>query len=174
MSEGYIEKRRFLQELPFISCLTWEARQMIRKKIEEMPEVNLLTRDEGVEPILEEGCSTVHECRADGTSGFVTRPYLDWKCPVCGWFVGELYCGHGRWHIQQEKSYCARCGQKIDWTKPLDEEKTRYETRKAEEREEFEKANGIRLDNMHESLRRKYGMLNEEGTDNGAESVDSR
>ena len=64
--------------------------------------------------------------------------------------------------------------QKIDWTKPKDEEKTRYETRKAEERENFEKANGIRLDNMHESLRRKYGMLNEEGPDNGAESVDSK
>ena len=173
MSEGYIEKRRFLQELPFISCLTWEARQMIRKKIEEMPEVSLLKRDEGMEPILEEGSTVVHESRADGTSGFVSRPYLDWKCPVCGWFVGELYCGHGRWHIQQERSYCSRCGQKIDWTKPLDEEKTRYETRKAEERKEFKKANGIRLDNMHESLRRKYGMLNEEDPDNGAESADS-
>lgn len=161
MQEGYIEKRRLLQELPSISCLTWEDRQMIRKKIESMPEVNILKRDEGMEPILERGSSVVHESRADGTGGFVSRPYLDWKCPVCGWFVGELYCGHGRWHIQQERSYCSRCGQKIDWTKPSEEEKTRYETRKAEERNAFQKEHGIQLDNMNESRRRKYGMLNE-------------
>ena len=42
MTEGYIEKRRLLQELPFISCLTVEARKMVRQKIEQMPEVSLL------------------------------------------------------------------------------------------------------------------------------------
>ncbi len=162
MSNGYIEKRTLLQELPGISCLTWEARQMIRNMIESIPEVSLLKRDEGKEPILEEGSTLVHESRTDGKSGFRSRPYLDWKCPVCGWFVGELYCGQGRWHIQQERSYCSRCGQKIDWTKSSEEEKRRYESRKADEREVFLKENGIPLDNMHESLRRKYGMLKDE------------
>lgn len=161
MTEGYIEKRTLLQDLPFISCLTVEARKMVRQKIEQMPVVNLLKRDEGMEPILEEGSTLVHESRTDGKSGFRSRPYLDWKCPVCGWFVGELYCGHGRWHIQGERSYCSRCGQKIDWTKPSEEEKNRYEARKADERNAFFKENGIPLDNMHEGLRRKYGMLND-------------
>lgn len=112
----------------------------------------------GEEPILEEGVSTYHESHFDGTGGFVNKEYLDWKCPRCGWFVGELYSGHGMWHVQGETSYCARCGQKIDWTKPKAEEKTRYEERKAREREEFEKRNKIRRDNMFEGRRRKYGV----------------
>lgn len=115
--------------------------------------------DIGEEPVLEEGVSTYHESRADGTGGFVSKEFLDWKCPRCGWFVGELYSGHGMWHVQGETSYCARCGQKIDWTKPKAEEKTRYEERKAREREEYERQNKIRLDNMFEGRRRKYGVM---------------
>ena len=162
MIDGYIEKRKIVQGLCSLSGLSNEARDEVREMIDRCPKVDLLERDQGKTPILEEGSSLIHESRADGSSGFVEKPFLDWKCPICGWFVGELYCGHGRYHIQGESSYCERCGQKIDWTKPSEEEKTRYEKRKAEEREAFRRENGISLDNMNEGRRRKYGMLNEE------------
>ena len=162
MTDEYINRRILLQDLAICSQVEYETRRVVRSLIERQKPCELLSRDEGKEPILEEGSTLVHESRTDGKSGFRSRPYLDWKCPVCGWFVGELYCGHGRWHIQQERSYCSRCGQKIDWTKPSEEEKRRYESRKADEREAFLKENGIPLDNMHEGLRRKYWMLNEE------------
>lgn len=119
----------------------------------------LVDRDEGKEPVLETRTSTYHECYADGSGAFRTREFTDWMCPECGWFVGELYSGFGQWHIQGDMSFCARCGQRIDWTKPKDEEKKRYEVRKAQEREAWEKEHKIRLDNMHEGRRRKYGML---------------
>ena len=129
--------------------------------IDKETEIKPFERDNGVEPILESKTSTHHERLSDGTGRFVTRQYEDWVCPQCGWFVGELFCGYGKWHIQGETSYCAKCGQKIDWSKPKEEEKRRYEETKAKEREEYYKKNGIRLDNMNENRRKKYGMLNE-------------
>lgn len=160
MADEYIDRRNLLQELAFLS-IPYEQREKVRNLIMSRKSVDLLDRDTGKEPILEEGASLVHCSYADGTGGFESHPYLDWKCPACGWFVGELYCGHGMWHIQQESTYCSRCGQKIDWTKPTDEEKTKYEERKADERERRLKERGQRLDNMNERRRRKYGMLEE-------------
>lgn len=156
----YINRRTLLQELAR-SGLKYEDRKVAERVIKNIKSVDLLERDEGKEPILETRTSVYHVRRADGKSGFRSREYTDWMCPVCGWPVGELYSGHGQWHIQYEKSYCARCGQRIDWTKPAEEEKTRYEERKAKEREEWERKNGRKLDNMHEGLRRKYGELEE-------------
>ena len=162
MSDGYISRRNLLQELPFVSELSYETREKVRNLILRMPEMNMIDRDVGKEPILEQGSSLVHSTMADGTGKLENIPYLDWKCPTCKWFVGELYSGHGMWHIQSETSYCARCGQKIDWTKPKDEEKWRYEERMAKEREQRLRETGMRLDNMHEGRRRKYGMLQED------------
>ena len=121
----------------------------------------LIDRDTGKEPSLEEKTTTHHVVKADGSGEFQSNHYLAWLCPECGWFVGELYCGFGKWHIQGETSFCARCGQRIDWSKPKDEEKRRYEESKRLEREAFEKEHGQRLDNMYERLRRKHGMLSE-------------
>jgi len=160
MADEYIDKRNLLQELVFLD-IPYDSRERVRRLINTRTSVNLLDRDTGKEPILEEGASLVHCSYADGTSGFENHPYFDWKCPVCGWFVGELYCGHGMWHIQGEKTYCSKCGQKIDWSKPSDDEKTKYEERKAQEREKMMKDIGMRLDNMNERRRRKYGMLEE-------------
>ena len=137
-------------------ALSWAEREKVMMIIDAQKSVNMLDRDIGVEPLLENHTSAWHERHADGHGEFHTRTDLAWTCPKCGWFVGELYCGNGRWHIQQQTSYCARCGQKIDWTKPSDEEKRRYEERKAKEREEWEKKNGVKLDNMYEHLRDKY------------------
>uniref|UniRef100_A0AAU8B7L5 Uncharacterized protein n=1 Tax=Dulem virus 39 TaxID=3145757 RepID=A0AAU8B7L5_9CAUD len=131
--------------------------------IDSMKELKPLERDNGAEPILENHTSILHELHVDGHGEFKNRTTLEWKCPNCGWFVGELYCGFGKWHIQSETSYCAKCGQKIDWTKPKDLEKRRYEENKAKEREDWLKKNGIPLDNMNEGLRRKHGILLEEG-----------
>lgn len=158
MMDEYVSRRELFMALASLR-LPYEEDEKVRALIERAKKVNLLERDQGKEPILEEGSSLIHESRADGTGGFVERPFLDWKCPICGWFVGELYCGHGKWHIQGEKSYCARCGQKIDWATVKEEEKKRYEETKAAEREAFQKKNGIPLDNMNERQRRKYGML---------------
>ena len=127
--------------------------------------IDLLDRDTGKEPVLETKSNVMHVSYTNGTSGFKETTFTDWMCPVCGWFVGELYSGFGRWHIQRETSYCARCGQKIDWTKPSDEEKRRYERIKAAKRKEFEQKNGHKLDNMYEGLRRKYGELNNDGNE---------
>jgi len=133
--------------------------------IDYTQEINPLDRDIGKEPKLEETVTTYHETRADGKSGFRQSTTTDWHCPNCGYFVGELYSGYGRWHIQGEKSYCSRCGQKIDWELPKAEEKRRYERIRAREREKWLKGNGHMLDNMNEGKRRKYGLLQEE-TDN--------
>lgn len=132
--------------------------KMIDLIIDKQKELNNSERDIGKEPCLEEVKSLWHESRADGTSRFKTSNILEWTCPNCGWFVGELYSGYGKWHIQGEKSYCARCGQHIDWTLPKEAEKRRYEERKRAEREEHEKKHGIKLDNMNERRRIKYGV----------------
>jgi hypothetical protein len=126
--------------------------------IDKQRELNILERDIGKEPNLEETVSMYHETRADGTGGFKSKTISEWHCPNCGWFVGELYSGFGRWHIQDDRSYCAGCGQRIDWTLPKAEEKRHYEERKEAEREEWEKKNGIQLDNMNERKRIKYGI----------------
>ena len=150
----YINARTLKQDL--VPVLGWSERERVMMIIDAQKAVDVLDRDNGAEPLLEGHTSAWHEHHADGHGEFHTKTNLDWTCPKCGWFVGELYCGHGRWHIQQTSSYCARCGQKIDWTKPSDEEKRRYEERKAREREEWERKNGCKLDNMYEHLRKKY------------------
>ena len=160
----YADKMKILQELAFVD-IGYENRKKVREMIESIECVNLLDRDTGKEPILESGSSLARVSYTDGTGGFESRPFTDWVCPVCGWFVCELYSGHGRWHVQGECSYCSKCGQKIDWTLPHDEEKRRYEERRAKELEEWEKKNGTKLDNMHEGRRRKYGLLREEDND---------
>lgn len=139
----------------------YEECKQIDAIIDAEKEIKPFDRDNGAEPILEEYTSTHHELYSDGHGAFVTKNNLDWKCPQCGWFVGELYCGFGEWHIQGKRSYCSKCGQHIDWTKPKEEEKRRYEEEKAKQREEHLRQKGIPLDNMHEYLRRKYGMLEE-------------
>ena len=160
----YVDKMKILQELAFCD-IGYENRPKVRVMIESIECVNLLDRDKGKEPILKQGKTLVHESFTDGTSGFRESRWEDWTCPTCGWFVGELYSGHGRWHVQGERSYCSKCGQKIDWTLPKEEEKHRYEERKAKEREEWERKNGTKYDNMHEGMRRKYGMLEDEDVD---------
>lgn len=130
--------------------------EQIDKIIDSEKEIKVFDRDNGAEPILEEKTGSYHELHADGHGEYKTSTSLDWTCPQCGWFVGELYCGFGKWHIQGERSYCSKCGQKIDWTKPMDEEKRRYEEIKKKEREEFYAKTGFKLDNMHEGMRKKY------------------
>lgn len=154
----WIEKRSLLQEIA-LAHIDYETRQKVNQVIDGAKTVNLLDRDKGKEPHLKSKSMIYHESRADGTGGFKRHDFEDWVCPTCGWFVGELYSGYGKWHIQGETSYCAKCGQKIDWTKPSEEEKRRYEETRAKEREEWEKKNGSRLDNMNEWQRKKYGML---------------
>ena len=162
MNNDYWINRRTLRQEIALAIRDYKTRKIVQAVIDSIPHIDLLERDEGKEPILEEGRSTYHVLREDGTGGFETNEYLAWECPVCGWFVGELYSGHGMWHVQGETSYCARCGQRIDWTKPDEEEKRRYEERKAKEREEYERRHGRRLDNMHEGKRRKYGVVKDE------------
>lgn len=136
----------------------FEEIKTIDSIIDSEKELKNSERDNGVEPILEEHTSTWHESHSDGTGEFKSRKTLEWKCPNCGWFVGELYCGFGKWHIQGERSYCSKCGQKIDWSKPKTEEKEHYESVKERERAEHLKRTGIKLDNMHENLRQKHGL----------------
>ena len=156
-----IDRRAFYQHL---NDIQFTQRGVDDAYCDFMNEVmDLLTQfpscnTEGVEPVLEEGATLVHCSYSNGTGGYERRPYLDWKCPSCGYFVGELYSGNGRWHIQGERSYCSRCGQKIDWTKPKAEEKERYERRKESERNEWERKHGMPLDNMNAHRREKYGI----------------
>lgn len=157
--DGYIEKRNLLADLALE--FDYETSKKIRRIVEAQKECDLSERDTGKEPLLETKTGYSHVSYADGHGEFQTNTFTDWVCPTCGWFVGELYSGHGRWHIQSETTYCARCGQKIDWSLPKDEEKRRYEERKAKEREEWERKHGHGLDNMNERKRRKYGALND-------------
>ena len=110
---------------------------------------------------MKDGENLVHICYADGSGALDTSKWTDWVCPTCGWFVGELYSGFGRWHIQQDVSYCAKCGQKIDWTLPEENIKRMYEEKMERERIAHEKECGVPLDNMNERRRKKYGMLSE-------------
>lgn len=161
-TDYWINRRTVKQEIALCG-LDYDTRERVQKVIDRIPCIDLSERDEGKEPLLETKTSVAHVSYADGSGGFEKSTFTDWVCPTCGWFVGELYSGFGRWHIQGETSYCARCGQRIDWTKPEEEEKRRYEERKAKEREEWERINKRPLDNMHEGRRRKYGMLGGDG-----------
>ncbi len=162
-TDYWINRRTVKQEIALCG-LDYNTREKVQSVIDGIKGVDLLSRDEGKEPVLETKTSVSHVFYADGSDGFESTTFTDWMCPVCGWFVGELFSGFGKWHIQGETSYCARCGQKIDWTKPSEEEKRRYEEQKAKQRKEHERKTGIKLDNMHEGRRRKYGMLG--GDDN--------
>lgn len=157
----WINKRTLQQQLA-LYIDDYETRKKINAVIDAIPDVSLIGRDEGKEPRLENRKSMTHTLYADGTGEFKNTEYMDWVCPTCGWSVGELYSGHGRWHIQGERTYCASCGQKIDWTKPSEEEKEKYEEYKKEERRRFEEKHRTHLDNMNEAKRRKYGMLGED------------
>lgn len=166
MTDGYIEKRTLMQDLAR-SGIDFKTREKMRSLIEVQKGVNLLERDDGKEPLLETKNGYSHVSYADGTGEFQVNEYTDWVCPTCGWFVGELYSGFGEWHIQGDLSYCARCGQKIDWSLPKDDEKRRYEERKERERKERMEKEGVRLDNMHRHLREKYGMMGDsDGSNN--------
>ena len=133
--------------------------KVIDKVIDAEQEIKVFDRDNGAEPILETTTSVHHELRSSGHVEFVSKTITEWHCPQCGYFVGELYSGFGKWHIQGETSFCSKCGQRIDWTKPKAEEKSRYEEERKRDREEWEKKNGCRLDNMNERRRIKYGMM---------------
>ena len=126
--------------------------------IDEEKEIKVFDRDDGAEPILETKTGLHLELHSDGHGEFVQSTYTDWMCPNCGWFVGELYSGFGKWHIQDELSFCSRCGQKIDWSKPKEEEKRRYESEKERQRQEWLDKTGHVLDNMNERRRIKYGV----------------
>lgn len=164
---SYVDKMKLLQDMPH--DWLYEDREKFRAYLESVKGIDLLDRDTGKEPLIKDGSSVIHTMYANGHGEFSSKEYHDWVCPTCGWFVGELYSGHGMWHIQGETSYCSKCGQKIDWSLPKDDEKRRYEERKAKEREEWEKRTGHRLDNMHEGRRRKYGMLEEQESEDGVD-----
>ena len=145
--------------LRYGSNYTIDDCKVIDKVIDAEQEIKVFDRDNGEEPILETTTSVHHELRSSGHGEFVSKTITEWHCPQCGYFVGELYSGYGKWHIQGETSFCAKCGQRIDWTKPKEEEKRRYEEERKRNREEWEKKNGCRLDNMNERRRIKYGIM---------------
>ena len=156
MADEYIMKREVMWNLDG-GTLT---RDDVRRALDRCKSVEMLDRDKGKEPLLKSDNGIVgYACKTDGTCEDIKAKDLSWVCPNCGWFVGELYSGFGQWHIQGDLSYCARCGQKIDWTLPQEEEKRRYEEYRAEERERWEKERQMRLDNMFEGKRRKYGVM---------------
>ena len=157
--EGYVNKRDLVLNMP--KAWDYDTRAKFRGYIALTEDIDLLDRDKGKEPLLKTGNTVVHSMYADGHGEFEEKHYHDWVCPTCGYFVGELYSGFGKWHIQGDTSYCSRCGQKIDWSLPKEDEKRRYEEQKAKEREELEKRNGTKLDNMYEKRRKQYGMFEE-------------
>lgn len=64
-------------------------------------------------PVFQHRESWVHTDYADGHGETKPQEFADWFCPACGWFVGEQYTPMK--HNQRKSSYCARCGQAIDW-----------------------------------------------------------
>lgn len=116
----------------------YKTREMVLKIVYAQKACDLSERDEGKAPILKEYESLMHEYYSDGTGAWKASKKTSWMCPTCGWFVGELISGPGRWHVQGEKSYCSKCGQRIDWKKPTDEEWRLYEERMAEEQRRIE------------------------------------
>lgn len=71
--------------------------------------------DRAEKPVWKETSSVVHTDYADGSAETKTVKHAAWRCPVCGWFVGEQVDVFGRKHNQTKKNFCDRCGQRIDW-----------------------------------------------------------
>ena len=95
--DRYINARAFLQDLKHSRhILGNDAVRQVERLVKEQKQVDMLGRDIGAEPLLEGHLSAWHEMHSDGHGEFHTREYLSWTCPKCGWFVGELYSGHGR------------------------------------------------------------------------------
>ena len=126
----------------------YKTRELVLTVVYAQEACNMLDRDEGKAPILKESETLMHEYYSDGTGAWKASKKTSWMCPTCGWFVGELISGPGRWHVQGEKSYCSRCGQRIDWKKPTDEEWRLYEERQAEEEKQREKEHAELLKRM--------------------------
>ena len=143
----WINRRNLRQDIA-LAIHDKKTREHVMLVIDSQPACDLSERDQGKEPILKDHESLVHEYYSDGTGAWRSSKHTDWTCPTCGWFVGELFSGPGRWHIQRETSYCSRCGQRIDWTLPSDEEKKLYEER----REEYER----RREQEYQKMQKKY------------------
>ena len=71
--------------------------------------------DQAEKPVWKETPSVVHTDYADGSAETKTVKHAAWRCPVCGWFLGEQGDVFGRKHNQMKKNFCDRCGQRIDW-----------------------------------------------------------
>lgn len=134
----WINRRNLRQDIA-LAIHDKKTREHVMLVIDVQPACDLSERDQGKEPILKDHESLMHEYYADGSGAWKSSKRTDWTCPTCGWFVGELISGSGRWHIQRETSYCTRCGQRIDWTKPDAEQWKLYEERKEKERQEWER-----------------------------------
>lgn len=143
----WINRRNLRQDIA-LAIHDKKTREHVMLVIDAQPACDLSERDQGKEPILKDHESLMHEYYADGSGAWKSSKHTDWTCPTCGWFVGELLSGPGHWHVQGEKSYCSRCGQRIDWTKPSEEEWRLYEERKAEEEKRREKE--------HEELMKRF------------------
>ena len=143
----WINRRSLRQDLA-LAIDDRKTRERVMAIIDLQQACDLSERDQGKEPILKDHETLMHEYYADGTGAWKSSKHTDWTCPTCGWFVGELFSGPGRWHIQRETSYCSRCGQRIDWTKPSEEEWRLYDERNAEEEKRREKE--------HEELMKRF------------------
>lgn len=148
MNQDFWINRRNLRQDMALAIHDKKTREHVMLVIDSQPACDLSERDQGKEPILKDHESLVHEYYSDGSGAWKSSKHTDWTCPTCGWFVGELFSGPGHWHVQRETSYCARCGQRIDWTKPSEEEWLLYDERKAEEEKRREKE--------HEELMKRF------------------
>lgn len=101
INEGgrWINWLKLKQDIAFM-WLDYDTREKVQSVIDRQEPITLLDRDEGKEPVLETKTSIYHVSYADKSGGFEKSTFTDWMCPTCGWFVGELYSGFGRWHIQ--------------------------------------------------------------------------
>lgn len=145
--DKWINTRGLHQDLA-LAIHDYETREMVLKIVYAQKACDLSERDEGKAPIMKEYESLMHEYYSDGTGAWKASKKTSWMCPTCGWFVGELISGPGRWHVQCEKSYCTKCGQRIDWKKPTDEEWRLYEERQAEENRRIEQEHKELLQRM--------------------------
>lgn len=135
----WINRRTLQQDLAF-AIVDQKIRKTVMDIIEAQKTCDMSERDQGKEPILKDHESLIHEYYADGTGAWKKSQFTDWTCPTCGGYVGTLVSGTGRWHIQGNTSYCSCCGQRIDWTKPDEEQWKLYDERKEKERQERERS----------------------------------